>query len=125
MQIFDTFATTIQVIITLLFYFNINISNNNNELIHSDMDHQNCARKNNLDPPVFTIKPEGPPHDIRYKATVVIDGKSFESPTSFNTIKEAEQAAAKFVDMFQKVNHLCLKLSNLFKCTFMFVFYPH
>jgi len=88
------------------------------------MDHQNCARKNNLDPPVFTVKREGPPHNIHYKATVVIDGKSFESPTSFNTIKEAEQAAAKFVDTFQKVNQLCLKLSNLFKFTFMFVFYP-
>jgi hypothetical protein len=54
LQILDT----IQVIITLLFFFNINISNNNNQLILSDMDHQNCARKNDLDPPVFTIKPE-------------------------------------------------------------------
>lgn len=113
------------MIISLLFYFNINISNNNNQLILSDTDHQNCARKNDLDQPVFTIKTEGPPHDIRYKAIVVIDGKSFESPTSFNTIKEAEQAAAKFVGMFQKVNQLCLKLSNLFKFTFMLVFYPH
>jgi len=75
---------------------------------------QNYARKNNLDPPVFTIKIEGLPHDIRYKAIVDIDGKSFESPTFFNTIKEAEQAAAKFalrelpisVDLFQKVSVL-------------------
>ncbi|XP_058755692.1 double-stranded RNA-binding protein 1-like [Vicia villosa] len=55
---------------------------------------QNYARKNNLDPPVCTIKTEGLPHDIRYKATVVIGGKSFDSPIFFNTIKEAEEAAA-------------------------------
>ncbi|CAL5203423.1 unnamed protein product [Lathyrus oleraceus] len=74
----------------------------------SDKDHlsklppQNYARKNNPDQPVFTIKTEGPPHDNRYKATVVIDGKSFESPTFFNTIKEAEQAAINIVHMFQQ-----------------------
>lgn len=69
---------------------------------------QNYARKNNLDPPVFTIKTER----LHYKATVVIDEKSFESPTFFNSIKEAEQAAAKIalrelpisVDLFQKVS---------------------
>ncbi|XP_050879766.1 double-stranded RNA-binding protein 1 [Lathyrus oleraceus] len=72
-----------------------------NELILSETDRlckhqlQNYARKNNLDQPVFTIITVGPPHDFRYKATVVIGGKSFDSPTFFNTIKEAEQAAAK------------------------------
>ncbi|XP_050876295.1 double-stranded RNA-binding protein 1 [Lathyrus oleraceus] len=71
---------------------------------------QNYARKNHLDPPVFTVKTEGLPHDIRYKATVVIGGKSFDSQTFFNTRKEAEQAAANValmelpisVDLFQK-----------------------
>ncbi|KAL5076267.1 hypothetical protein RYX36_015251 [Vicia faba] len=56
---------------------------------------QNYARKNNLDPPVYTIKTEGLLHDIHFKASVVIGGKSFDSPTLFNTRKEAEQAAAK------------------------------
>ncbi|CAI8597754.1 unnamed protein product [Vicia faba] len=56
---------------------------------------QNYARKNNLDPPVYTIKTEGLLHDIHFKASVVIGGKSFDSPTFFNTRKEAEQAAAK------------------------------
>ncbi|XP_058755741.1 double-stranded RNA-binding protein 1-like [Vicia villosa] len=71
---------------------------------------QNYARKNNLDQPVFTIKTEGLPHIIRYKATVVIGGTSFDSPTFFNTRKEAEHAAAKVAlkelpisaDLFQK-----------------------
>ncbi|CAI8597761.1 unnamed protein product [Vicia faba] len=71
---------------------------------------QNYARKNNLDQPVFTIKAEGLPHDIRYKATVVIGGTSFDSPAFFNTIKEAEQAAANIAlnelpisaDLFKK-----------------------
>ncbi|KAJ1410269.1 Double-stranded RNA-binding domain [Sesbania bispinosa] len=83
-------------------------------VIIDDMDRlcknklQNYARRNNLDPPVFTVKSEGLPHDTHFKATVVIDGKSFESPAFFNTIKEAEQAAAKAalmslsLDIFQK-----------------------
>ena len=84
----------------LLFFFN--------QLILPDTDrlnkpqHQNYARKNNLDSPVFTIEAKGPPHDIRYKATVVVDGKSFESPTFFDTKEEAEQAALQIVDMFQQ-----------------------
>ncbi|XP_058755693.1 double-stranded RNA-binding protein 1-like [Vicia villosa] len=56
---------------------------------------QNYARKNNLEQPVYTIKNEGLLHDIRFKASVVIGGKSFDSQTFFNTRKEAEQAAAK------------------------------
>ncbi|CAI8597760.1 unnamed protein product [Vicia faba] len=71
---------------------------------------QNYAQKNNLDQPVFTFKAEGLPHVIRYKATVVIGGTSFDSPTFFNTRKEAEHAAAKIAlkelpisaDLFQK-----------------------
>ncbi|CAI8597762.1 unnamed protein product [Vicia faba] len=68
----------------------------------SKLPPQNYARKNNLGQPVFTIKTEGPSYDTRYKATVVIDGKSFESPTFFNTIKEAEQAAINIAHMFQQ-----------------------
>ncbi|GAU48806.1 hypothetical protein TSUD_406390 [Trifolium subterraneum] len=74
----------------------------------------NYAQKNNLDPLVYEIKAEGLPHDIHYKAIVSIGGKSFESPTFFNTVKEAEQAAAKVammelpisVDLFQKASVL-------------------
>ncbi|KAK2388583.1 double-stranded RNA-binding protein [Trifolium repens] len=65
---------------------------------------QNYARKNDHDPTVVTVKTERLPHDIHYKANVVIDGKSFENPTLFNTIKEAEQAAAKIVDIFQQAS---------------------
>lgn len=84
---------------------------NNNQLFLPGKDHlsklqpQNYARK---DQPVFTIKTEGPPQNTRYKATVVIDGKSFESPTFFNTIKEAEEAAINIVHMFQQVSVLVI-----------------
>jgi hypothetical protein len=92
------------------------LSNKNNQLTLPDTNRlskkhlQNYARKNNLDPPVFTIKTER----LHYKATVVIDEKSFESPTFCNSIKEAEQAAAKIalrelpisVDLFKKVSVL-------------------
>ncbi|CAJ2668570.1 unnamed protein product [Trifolium pratense] len=68
----------------------------------SELQLQNYARKNDHDPRVFTVKTEGLPHDTRYKANVVIDGKSYENLTLFNTIKDAEQAAAKIADMFQQ-----------------------
>jgi len=105
------------LIILLRFFFKISlyfsffvfqhISNNVNQLILPDTgclnkpQHQNYARKNNLESPVFTIEAKGPPHDIRYKATVVVEGKSFESPTVFDTKEEAEQTALQIVDMFQ------------------------
>ncbi|KAI5406895.1 hypothetical protein KIW84_053239 [Lathyrus oleraceus] len=77
---------------------------------------QNYARKNNLDEPVFTIITVGPPHNFHYKATVVIGGKSFDSPTFFNTIKDAEQGAAKVAlkelpisaDLFKKASILVI-----------------
>ncbi|AES71599.2 double-stranded RNA-binding motif protein [Medicago truncatula] len=84
------------------------------------LQHQNYASKNNLDSPVFTIEAEGPPRDIRYNATVVVDGKSFKSPTSFDTRKEAEQAALQIVDMFQArsaLNETCASKSLLQELT--------
>ncbi|XP_027344289.1 double-stranded RNA-binding protein 1-like [Abrus precatorius] len=69
---------------------------------------QNYAQKNNLDPPAFTCKAEGPPHATHFKATVLFNGQSFESPSFFNSLKEAEQAAAKLalmslsLDLFKK-----------------------
>lgn len=106
LQIFDIFVT----ILHLITFFN------NNQLIFPDtvrlskIQLQNYTQKNNLDPPVFTVKTKRPP--FQFKATVVIDGKSFESSTFFDTVKEAEQAAAKIalmelpisVDIFQKAS---------------------
>ena len=62
--------------------------------------------------PIFASMREGPPHASRFKATVIVDGQSFDSPTFFNTLKEAEQAAAKIalmslsIDSFQKASQL-------------------
>ncbi|GAU48807.1 hypothetical protein TSUD_406400 [Trifolium subterraneum] len=77
---------------------------------------QDYARKNDHDQPVFKVKTEGIPHDIHYKANVVIDGKSFEKPTLFNTIKEAEQAAAKIADMFQQASVIIISYEE--SCSF-------
>ena len=69
---------------------------------------QSYARRNNLDPPIFTTRTKGPPHAPGFKAIVIVDGKSFESPAFYNTIKEAKQAAAKValtslsLDVFEK-----------------------
>lgn len=73
----------------------------NNQLMLTDLNHlyksqlQNYAQRNKFDSPIFTFKCLGPPHALRFKATVLVDGKSFESPSFFSTLKEAEQAAAK------------------------------
>ncbi|KAK7305077.1 hypothetical protein VNO77_42976 [Canavalia gladiata] len=100
------------------------LSNNINRLIPPDMDRlckkqlQNYAQKNNLDPPVFTCKTEGPPHTAHFKATVLVNGQSFESPSFFNTIKEAEQAAAKVslmslsLDIFQKARKILWNMTG-------------
>ncbi|KAJ0989834.1 hypothetical protein J5N97_008190 [Dioscorea zingiberensis] len=48
-----------------------------------------------LDEPIYNCIREGPPHALRYKATVTIDGQTFESPQFFGTLKEAENSAAK------------------------------
>jgi dsRNA-specific ribonuclease len=114
--------------------FYIYISNNNNQLILPDtyrsskLQLQNYARKNDHDPRVLTVKTEGIPHDIHYKANVVIDGKSFENPTLFNTIKEAEQAAAKIVDIFQQASVIIISYVIYSKFTFflyVWIFYDH
>ncbi|KAF2300027.1 hypothetical protein GH714_006916 [Hevea brasiliensis] len=44
-------------------------------------------------PPLSTS--EGPFHALHFKATVTIDGHTFESPEFFTMFKEAENAAAK------------------------------
>ncbi|RDX71492.1 Double-stranded RNA-binding protein 3, partial [Mucuna pruriens] len=68
--------------------------------------------QNNLEPPVLTCKTEDLPPASHFKAAVLVNGQSFESPTFFNTKKEAEQAAAKLdlmslsLDNFEKASIL-------------------
>ncbi|KAI7997329.1 Double-stranded RNA-binding protein 2 [Camellia lanceoleosa] len=38
---------------------------------------------------------EGPDHAPRFKATVNINGETFESPTFYSTLRQAEHAAAE------------------------------
>lgn len=56
---------------------------------------QQYAQKQNIGFPVYTCETEGPPHARRFRSTVILDGKSYESVEYFPTLKEAEQAAAK------------------------------
>lgn len=53
------------------------------------------AQKQNIVFPVYSCEREGPPHASRFKCRVTIDGKTYESPEYFSTLKEAEHAAAK------------------------------
>ncbi|XP_019451246.1 PREDICTED: double-stranded RNA-binding protein 1-like isoform X2 [Lupinus angustifolius] len=56
---------------------------------------QNYAHKRNLNLPVYASAWEGPPHALRFKCKVTIDGQTFESPKLFATLKDAENAAAE------------------------------
>ncbi|GFP91804.1 double-stranded RNA-binding protein 4 [Phtheirospermum japonicum] len=56
---------------------------------------QQFAQKKNFDLPVYTTEAEGPPHSRRFKSSVSVDGKSYETLEFFTTLKEAEQAAAR------------------------------
>ncbi|KAL1291997.1 uncharacterized protein [Arachis hypogaea] len=56
---------------------------------------QNYAQKQNLPLPVYTSEWEGPPHAMRFKCKVTLDGQTYECPTAFSKLKDAEHAAAE------------------------------
>ncbi|KAJ0021432.1 hypothetical protein Pint_31568 [Pistacia integerrima] len=56
---------------------------------------QNYARCKILESPVYYNITEGPAHAPRFKATVTVDGHTFESLEFFTNLKQAEHAAAK------------------------------
>uniref|UniRef100_A0A165ZRB7 DRBM domain-containing protein n=1 Tax=Daucus carota subsp. sativus TaxID=79200 RepID=A0A165ZRB7_DAUCS len=53
------------------------------------------AQKRNLILPEYSCEIVGPPHQRLYKSKVTVDGKSFETPNFFSTLKDAEHGAAK------------------------------
>lgn len=56
---------------------------------------QEYAQKAGLPAPIYDVKRAGPSHEPQFKASVTIQGNSYESPTSFGNLKKAEQAAAE------------------------------
>lgn len=56
---------------------------------------QMYAQKRNLLLPTYSCEREGPPHASLFKCKVTIDGKTFESPAYFKSLKDAEHAAAR------------------------------
>ncbi|XP_062004890.1 double-stranded RNA-binding protein 3-like isoform X2 [Rosa rugosa] len=56
---------------------------------------QEKAQKSRLKFPSYSHTRKGPDHAPRFKATVNFDGKTFESPTFYPTLREAENAAAE------------------------------
>lgn len=53
------------------------------------------AQKRNLALPAYSCETIGSPHERVYKCKVTVDGKSFETPNFFSTLKDAEHGAAK------------------------------
>ncbi|KAJ4763745.1 Double-stranded RNA-binding protein 1 [Rhynchospora pubera] len=53
------------------------------------------AQRRHKEAPKYTTVCSGTPQTPLFKATVLIDGLSFESPKCFKTVKEAEHAAAE------------------------------
>ncbi|KEH25587.1 double-stranded RNA-binding protein 4 isoform X3 [Medicago truncatula] len=56
---------------------------------------QNYAQKRNLKLPEYAPEWEGPPHNMRFRCKVTIDGQTFESPRFYSTLRDAEYAAAE------------------------------
>ena len=56
---------------------------------------QNYAQKRNLKLPVYSSEWEGPPHCMRFKCKVTVDGQTYECPQFFSTLKDAKHAAAE------------------------------
>ncbi|XP_010036238.3 double-stranded RNA-binding protein 4 isoform X2 [Eucalyptus grandis] len=79
------------------------IANNNTTV--KDMRHlyknqlQTFAQKRNLALPIYCSEHEGPPHARRFRCQVSIDGRTFGTKEFYNTLKEAEHAAAKIALM--------------------------
>uniref|UniRef100_A0A7C9EYL6 DRBM domain-containing protein n=2 Tax=Opuntia streptacantha TaxID=393608 RepID=A0A7C9EYL6_OPUST len=53
------------------------------------------AQKRSLPLPLYSCKREGPPHACRFRSKVTLEGKTYECPEYFSTVKDAENAAAK------------------------------
>lgn len=56
---------------------------------------QELAQRSCFNLPSYTCIREGPDHAPRFKAVVNFNGDSFESPTYFSTLRQAEHAAAE------------------------------
>ncbi|KAK4784176.1 hypothetical protein SAY86_018544 [Trapa natans] len=56
---------------------------------------QMYAQKRSLPLPRYSCENRGPPHNIRYKCKVTIDGQTFQGPKFCKTVKEAEHTAAR------------------------------
>ncbi|XP_010553800.1 PREDICTED: double-stranded RNA-binding protein 4 [Tarenaya hassleriana] len=56
---------------------------------------QDACHRQRWELPVYAVKREGPDHDPRFQATVVIDGVAFQSRESCRSIKQAQNEAAR------------------------------
>ncbi|KAL3613117.1 HLA class II histocompatibility antigen, DR beta 4 chain [Castilleja foliolosa] len=65
---------------------------------------QQYCQKKNFDHPVYKTVAEGPPHSCRFKSSVVVRAKTYETLEFFTTLKEAEQAAARVACQMLKVD---------------------
>ncbi|KAG6737547.1 hypothetical protein POTOM_059075 [Populus tomentosa] len=56
---------------------------------------QTYAQKRNFSLPVYSCERAGPPHAIRFKCKVTVNGQTYASQEYFPTLNKAENAAAK------------------------------
>ncbi|KAJ6951798.1 double-stranded RNA-binding protein 4 isoform X2 [Populus alba] len=56
---------------------------------------QTYAQKRNFSRPVYSCERAGPPHAIRFKCKVTVNGQTYGSREYFPTLNKAENAAAK------------------------------
>ena len=53
------------------------------------------TQKARFSTPIYTVSMEGPSHQPRFRASVTIQGETYESPTFSTKLKSVEHAAAK------------------------------
>ena len=56
---------------------------------------QELAQRSCFSLPSYVCTREGPDHAPRFKATVTFKGETFDGPSNFTTLRQAEHAAAE------------------------------
>ena len=66
---------------------------------------QEYTQKASLPLPVYETASEGPAHDPKFKATVIVNGARYDCTSNFHSIKAAEQSAAQVAleDLLKKL----------------------
>lgn len=81
---------------------------------------QHYSQKRSVALPEYSFEFDGPPHARRFRASVMIDGKTYQSPEYYPSLKDAEHAAAKVALESLSLADIEEASSSFFKYVLMF-----